>query len=178
MLADGLAARNEIIMRLATLLVPLVLLLASPRRLCVSQAPSAGREQNGSDAQLAAEQEAIRALLTAQVSDWNRGDVRAFMQGYWSSPKTEFVGSNGILRGWRTVLERYRKQYPDRAAMGHLSFSGLEINALAPDAALVVGHWQLKRQSDAPGGVFTLVLKKFPEGWRIINDHTSQTPNP
>lgn len=124
------------------------------------------------------DEDSIRAVLETQVSDWNRGDVPAFMQGYWKSAQTEFVGANGILRGWKPVLERYRKQYPDRASMGHLTFSGLEVNALAPDAALVVGHWQLKRQTDTPGGVFTLVLKKFPEGWRIINDHTSQITEP
>ncbi|HUI41952.1 MAG TPA: nuclear transport factor 2 family protein [Terriglobia bacterium] len=118
----------------------------------------------------------IRALLRQQVADWNRGDVTAFMQGYWNSPNTEFVSSNGISRGWQTVLDRYRKAYPDRAAMGHLTFSGLEITLLGPKAALAVGHWQLQRNSGAPGGVFTLVFRKFPEGWRIINDHTSQSP--
>ena len=123
----------------------------------------------------AAESE-IRALLEVQVSDWNRGDVTAFMQGYWNSPKTEFVSSRGILRGWKPVLDRYRKQYPDREAMGHLEFSGLEITLLGSDAALVAGEWRLARRSDALGGFFTLVFRKFPEGWRIINDHTSQSP--
>ena len=125
-----------------------------------------------------ADRVAIRTVLATQVAEWNRGDIDAFMEGYWNSPQTEFVGPTGILRGWQTVLERYRKQYPDRAAMGHLTFTGLDVNMLAPDAALVVGHWQLKRPNDAPGGVFTLVLKKFPDGWRIINDHTSQSTEP
>lgn len=117
----------------------------------------------------------IRAVLDAQVAAWNRGDVAAFMQGYWNSPETEFVGSNGIVRGWQPVLDRYRKAYPDRAAMGHLEFSDLEIQTLCPDAALVVGHFHLQREGDAPAGVFTLTFRRFPEGWRIINDHTSAT---
>lgn len=115
----------------------------------------------------------IRAVLEAQVEAWNRGDVDAFMQGYWKSDKTKFVGSNGVLRGWQAVLDRYRRQYPDRQAMGRLTFSDLEIALLAQDAALVLGHWQLEREHDRPGGVFTLVFRKFPEGWRIIHDHTS-----
>jgi hypothetical protein len=118
----------------------------------------------------------VRALLKKQVADWNRGDVTAFMRGYWKSPQTEFVGTDGIMRGWETVLDRYRKTYPDRASMGHLDFTGLEVTVLGPEAALAVGHWQLKRLNDTPGGVFTLVFRKFPEGWRIINDHTSQGP--
>jgi len=110
------------------------------------------------------------------VADWNRGDVTAFMRGYWKSPQTEFVGIGGIMRGWETVLDRYRKNYPDRASMGHLDFTGLEVTVLGPEAALAVGYWQLKRQNDTPSGVFTLVFRKLPEGWRIINDHTSQSP--
>ena len=115
----------------------------------------------------------VRAVLDTQVEAWNRGDVDAFMQGYWKSEQTEFVGSNGLLRGWQAVLERYRQAYPDRHAMGTLTFSDLEINLLGPEAALVVGRWRLEREHDRPDGVFTLVLRRFPEGWRIIHDHTS-----
>jgi ketosteroid isomerase-like protein len=121
---------------------------------------------------------AIRAVLGAQVDAWNHADVAAFMQGYWNSPETEFVGASGITRGWQPVMDRYRKAYPDRAAMGHLEFSGLEVTLLGPDAALVVGQFHLQRQNDAPQGVFTLVFRKFPEGWRIIHDHTSQITPP
>ena len=115
----------------------------------------------------------IRTLLDAQSAAWNRGDVEGFMAGYWKSEKTTFSGANGVLRGWQAVLERYRRDYPDRAAMGTLTFSGLEITALAPDAALVLGNWHLERASGPVGGVFSLVLRKFPEGWRILHDHTS-----
>ncbi|HEV2379719.1 MAG TPA: DUF4440 domain-containing protein [Terriglobia bacterium] len=149
----------------------------SPHRIQAQTEPGA-QASTREAAAAKAERIAIRTVLATQVAEWNRGDINAFMEGYWNSSQTEFVGADGILRVWKPVLERYRKQYPDRAAMGHLTFSALEINMLAPDAALVVGHWQLKRQSDNPGGVFTLVLKKFSEGWRIINDHTSQVTEP
>ena len=115
----------------------------------------------------------IRAVLDAQVEAWNRADLDAFMGGYWKSDKTEFVGSSGVQRGWQAVLDRYRKGYPDKRAMGTLTFSNLEITRLGPQAALVLGEWRLQRESDHPEGVFTLVFRKFPEGWRIIHDHTS-----
>lgn len=115
----------------------------------------------------------IRAVLDSQVEAWNHGDLDAFMQGYWKSEKTEFVGANGIQRGWQAVLDRYRKGYPDRAAMGTLTFSNLEITPLGPGAAMVLGEWRLDRTADHPHGVFTLIFRKFPEGWRIIHDHTS-----
>jgi ketosteroid isomerase-like protein len=116
---------------------------------------------------------AIRAVLDAQTTAWNQGDIDTFMDGYWKSNSTAFVDSSGILRGWQAVLDRYHKSYPNRQAMGTLTFSDLEITALSPAAALVMGRWQLRREHVKPGGVFTLVFRKFPEGWRIINDHTS-----
>lgn len=115
----------------------------------------------------------IRAVLAEQQSAWNRGDVETFMRGYWNSPDLTFAGSSGVTRGWEPVMERYRRNYPDVAAMGHLDFSELEIHLLGNDAALVLGRWHLKRANDEPGGFFTLVFQRFPEGWRIIHDHTS-----
>ncbi len=116
---------------------------------------------------------AITAVLAEQQTAWNRGDVDAFMKGYWDSPELTFSGSSGITRGWQPVLARYRKNYPDQKAMGRLDFSELEVRVLGKDAALVLGRWHLKRESDELGGVFTLVFRRFPGGWRIIHDHTS-----
>lgn len=115
----------------------------------------------------------IRAMLAAQVTAWNHGDVAGFMEGYWKSPEVAYVSANGVVKGWQQMLDRYRKAYPDGHAMGQLTFSNVEISVLAPDAALVLGYWQLDRSMGLTGGVFTLVVRKFPEGWRIINDHTS-----
>jgi ketosteroid isomerase-like protein len=116
---------------------------------------------------------ALRELLTRQTSDWNRGDIDAFMRGYWKSDETTFAGTSGISRGWQTVLDHYHKGYPDRAAMGHLEFSEIEVTPLGNDAALILGRWHLTRDAGPVGGIFTLVARKFPEGWRIIHNHTS-----
>jgi len=121
-----------------------------------------------------ADRAAINAVLKAQQAAWNRGDVDAFLVGYWQSPELTFSGSNGVSRGWDGVLARYKKNYPDRAAMGELNFSDLEFRFLGSDAALVLGKWHLKRETAGDiGGVFTLVWQKFPDGWKIIHDHTS-----
>ena len=116
---------------------------------------------------------AIDEVLKAQQAAWNRGDVDAFLVGYWRSPELTFSGGNGVSRGWDGVLARYKKSYPNHAAMGQLEFSDLEFRFLGPDAALVLGQWHLKRESGDIGGVFTLVWQKFPDGWKIIHDHTS-----
>ena len=145
----------------------LALSLIGQRRLIAK--PAEGRD---------GDRQAISAVLNAQQTTWNRGDVDAFLVGYWHSPELTFSGSSGVARGWDGVLTRYKKNYPDRAAMGQLDFSDLEFRFLGPDAALVLGRWHLKRETDDLGGVFTLVWQRFPEGWKIIHDHTSAVAAP
>jgi len=136
-----------------------------------------GSKLSAQQAVAAQDQTEIRKILDAQQSAWNQGNVDAFLEGYWRSPELTFSGSGGIARGWDGVLARYRKNYPDRAAMGRLDFSGLEFRFLGKDAALVLGHWHLARAQGDIGGVFSLVWQRFPEGWRIIHDHTSAVEN-
>ena len=132
-----------------------------------ARGPSAASEERETD------RAAIAKILEAQQNNWNQGNVDAFLEGYWHSPDLTFSGSGGIARGWDGVLARYKKNYPNRATMGQLDFSGLEFRFLGNDAALVLGHWHLSRAQGDIGGVFSLVWQRFPEGWRIIHDHTS-----
>ena len=118
----------------------------------------------------------IQSVLSAQQDAWNRGDIEAFMNGYARSASTVFVSGDEITRGWETVRDRYRVKYSDRAKMGTLSFSAIEVTMLSPDAAVVLGGWRLKRDNDEPHGRFTLIFKHLPEGWRIVHDHTSAAP--
>jgi ketosteroid isomerase-like protein len=115
----------------------------------------------------------IRAALERQVRDWNAGDLAGFMETYAKSGKTRFASGGDISRGWQTVFDRYKTKYGDRAAMGTLSFSDLEVTPLGSDAAEAFGHWRLQRAEDTPSGLFTLLFQKTPEGWRIVHDHTS-----
>jgi uncharacterized protein (TIGR02246 family) len=118
----------------------------------------------------------IQSVLSAQQDAWNRGDIDAFMNGYAQSASTVFVSEDEVRRGWETVRDRYRLKYSDRAKMGTLSFSDIEVTMLSPDAAVVLGLWRLNRANDEPHGRFTLIFKRLPEGWRIVHDHTSAAP--
>ena len=120
----------------------------------------------------------IRSVLQAQQDAWNRGDIDGFMNGYARSASTVFISEDTIRRGWQTVRDRYRKKYSNRAKMGTLTFSDLEITLLSSDSAVASGCWKLRRANDQPHGRFTLILKRLPEGWRIVHDHTSAAPPP
>ena len=106
-----------------------------------------------------------------------RKDIDAFMNGYRRSEETVFVSGDEVTRGWQKVLDRYKKKYSDRAKMGTLTFSNLEITPLSNDSAVVLGSWELKRANDNPHGRFTLIFRRFPDGWKIVHDHTSAAEN-
>lgn len=115
----------------------------------------------------------IRAVMTAQVAAWNRGDINGFMDGYARSSTTEFVSGDKITHGWQTVRDNYLKKYSSREKMGTLTFSEIKVTPLSSEAAIVLGRWQLARKKDNPHGVFTLLFRRTPAGWRIVLDHTS-----
>ncbi len=119
-------------------------------------------------------QAAIRQVLDKQVEAWNRQDLSAFMQGYWHSPELTFFSGASRHQGWDAALERYRKAYQSEGRqMGKLAFSDLQIETLGPAAAFVRGSFHLTMPNGKqPHGIFTLVFRKFPQGWRIIHDHT------
>jgi ketosteroid isomerase-like protein len=129
-------------------------------------------EEHNAKVDATAEKQILAVLHEQQVA-WNRADIETFMQGYWKSPEVTFAGSSGVTRGWQPVLDRYRERYRDAQAMGQLDFHDVEVHLLGKDAAFVLGRWHLRRANDEPGGVFTLVFQRFPEGWRIVHDHTS-----
>lgn len=129
---------------------------------CTPQAPEAGQ----------ADIAAIKAVLERQVQAWNRGDIDAFMQGYWNSDELVFV-SNRVLRGWQAALERYKSAYDTREKMGTLHFAVLRVDKLGSGYAKVLGQWDIARQPENIGGYFTLIFRKMEGGWKIIHDHTS-----
>lgn len=124
-------------------------------------------------AQSKRDEAAIRKIMDDQAAAWNRGDLEAFMYGYWKSDKLAFVSGDSVTRGWQQTLDNYKKNYATREKMGKLTFSDLEITVISKDSAFVLGSWSLARVNDNPKGKFTLLWRKFRDGWRIVNDHSS-----
>ena len=120
---------------------------------------------------------AIKAVLDEQVRDWNKGDIEKYMAGYYRSDWLRFASGGDVSYGWQPTLERYKKRYPDKAAMGTLTFSNMDMTVISEDAVLVFGRWMLQREKDEPWGLFTLLFRKTRDGWYIVHDHTSSASN-
>lgn len=121
----------------------------------------------------AQDKQAIIKVMDQQRLAWNQGDIDGFMQGYWKSDSLMFVGSTKPTYGWQNTLDNYKRGYPDKAAMGILSFDILKVQILDPENAFVFGAWHLKREKDNPGGYYTLWFRKIKGEWKIVVDHTS-----
>lgn len=115
----------------------------------------------------------IREILERQTRDWNRGDIDAFMKGYWQSDSLMFVGKSGVTYGYQQTLNNYKKNYPDTAAMGKLRFNILQVRRISSDHFFVLGKWMLTRSIGDISGHYTLIFRKIKGVWNIISDHSS-----
>lgn len=132
---------------------------------------------SGSSFDTATEIATIEQEMKNSETAWNNGNLEAFMDGYIRRDELRFVG-NRITHGWQQTLDSYKKGYPDKAAMGHLSFSDLDIRILSPESAFVFGRYTLHRESDMPTGYFTLLMEKHGDRWLIAHDHSSPAGKP
>jgi uncharacterized protein (TIGR02246 family) len=129
----------------------------------------------------AADEAAIRAVIQAQADAWNHSDIPAFMKAYEDSPDTTFIGLT-LRKGYQPILKRYRENYTTREQMGTLTFNDLDVRLLPggcgkTEIALVTGKFHLERaakgEAKKDDGIFSLVWRKGPQGWKIVLDHTS-----
>ena len=150
-----------------------------------SQNPKVGQPQAGQQTgqqPAEAEQEArdqdeegIKHVLVSQIDAWNNGNLQGFMAGYWRSPDLTFFSGTDVTKGWEPTLKRYQQRYKGEGKeMGQLEFQDLNIDLIGRRGAVVTGRWQLTMpDGKKPGGLFTLVFKRLPGGWKIVHDHTS-----
>jgi len=169
---------------IAMLLLPFVLSAqtiapdnSSPR----SQKPADNSQSEETPADQRADlEEGIKHVLLSQVEAWNHGKLEPFMQGYWHSPDLTFFSGATETRGWEPTLARYRQRYQaEGKEMGKLEFQKLNIDLLSRRSAVVTGEWHLTMSNTKtpdgkqPHGLFTLIFKRLPVGWKIVHDHTS-----
>lgn len=116
---------------------------------------------------------AIKTMLAAQVTEWNKGNIAGYMKGYWENDSLLFIGKNGPTYGYEATLQRYKKGYPDAEHMGQLTSTILSMKQLSGEYYFVVGKWELKRKAGDINGSYTLLIRKINKEWVIVADHSS-----
>ncbi|HEY0137401.1 MAG TPA: nuclear transport factor 2 family protein [Nannocystis sp.] len=150
--------------------------------LALALAPLAGLGCAHAGGFTGADRDAIVALLAAQQSSWNRGDLEGFLRGYERSQDLLFTSGGEVRRGYAATRAQYQARYlgmagatgtPDRSKMGQLAFTVRDVRGLGRDGAIVLGEWRLTGTPEAGEGVFSLAFFRTRAGWRIVHDHTS-----
>ena len=122
-------------------------------------------------------QSAVEALLTRSAESWNGGDLDGFLYWYRRSPETTYIGGRGLVRGWDEIRARYAPLFEPGAVRDSLRFEGLSTHPLGPGLGLATAHYVLfQGDSVTSTGIFTLIVRDLPEGWRIVHDHSSALP--
>lgn len=117
---------------------------------------------------------AIDDLLNAQVAAWNAGDLDGYLATYADSDDlTQFTGTE-TRQGIGEVRDYYRSQAA--SGMGQLALSETGIEVLGSTSACVRGRWKVARSGQTSAGLFTLVLKKQRDGWRILHEQRAFGP--
>lgn len=153
-------------------IILLAIMIYVPATPTIATTPIQSDKSRGDAAQ---ERVPVRRVLDEQVKAWNAGKLEEFMKSYWHSEELTFFSGARRLNGWEATLERYRKTYQaDGKEMGELAFANLDITLLGPESAFARGEYHLTfRDGRKATGIYTLVLRRFKDGWKIIHDHTS-----
>lgn len=135
---------------------------------CAAPAPGPGVGPTA-----AADAEAIIDALERSAQGWNRKDLDAFMQPY--ADEATFVGARGLVRGRAAIRESYATSwFAAGRDPGQLRFADIEVRMLGRDHALAVGRFSVDLPGgDTAAGMFSLTLRRTPDGWSILHDHSS-----
>jgi beta-aspartyl-peptidase (threonine type) len=136
-----------------------------------------GNPESGKTPSSATPTAEITRQLDRSASDWNRGDLDAFISDYAPESTTTFVDGRRARHGFDFIRQNYAPRFAPGARRDSLHFEEVEIRSLAPDLALVTARYVLMRdRTVTASGPFTLVMQQRPEGWRILHDHSSSDP--
>jgi ketosteroid isomerase-like protein len=116
---------------------------------------------------------AILTTVEYMEAAWNRGDFRGYMAGF-QNPGVVFVSGGKFQDGWQGTLDHYVRDYggsPERR--GRLHFYNMKVDLLAPDAAMLIGQYRLKRGERVTEGVNTRLFRKVRGRWLISVNHVS-----
>jgi len=116
----------------------------------------------------------INEKMSEQETCWNTGDLECFMQHYWHSDSLLFIGKSGLTYGWQPTLDNYISSYPDKSAMGKLTFTNEVKEFIDIETVQVIGQWELQRDSlENLDGYYSLLWKIKKGEWVIVSDHSS-----
>jgi uncharacterized protein (TIGR02246 family) len=113
--------------------------------------------------------EAVQNVLKSLEAAWNAHDARAYTDNYWHSADLTVFDDGQVSKGWDAVFAANVKNFKDNPST--LTISQVQAQLVGTSTAYATGAWQVAGADGKPQqGLFTLILRKFGNAWKIIHD--------
>ena len=81
--------------------------------------------------------------LAKNAQSLNAHDIEGHLTTYWKSCELLVVIDSEQFNGWQQLHDSYVNGYPDRAAMGFIQPTRIQVKLLRPDLALALTWWSV-----------------------------------
>jgi hypothetical protein len=122
-----------------------------------------------------ADKQLITSLIAKQYQSWRVGDIEGYMAAFWKSPLLVYIIDSDVVFGWANAYGMVRRDFPSGGDAGNPVLERLQVNAATADTAISVEWWTVHFNAFDVHGNTSSTWNKFPEGWRIIQCHTSSS---
>jgi len=117
----------------------------------------------------------IRALIDKLETDWNGGDMSAYLDAYWNSEELSLMFGGNAVRGWQALSDLFSGTWTTEEAMGDVHTNNVAVRFPGPDMAIASGGFEHQFPDIKIVGAFTHVLRRTDDGsWMIVHEHTSR----
>jgi ketosteroid isomerase-like protein len=118
----------------------------------------------------------VQEFVRQYVAATNSGDASRLMELISRDPHVSSIGYGKIDRGWDEIRKSTDATIAE-TTRARVTLGTVEVTSIASDYALAVAPMfisdlQSLRPVDIPGGM-TMVVKRTPEGIRLIHEHFS-----
>jgi len=122
---------------------------------------------------LPSDEEQVYGAILDQVRYWNAHDIEHYMELLWKSPDLLVIIDGEQIMGWAELLATYQRGYPDRSEMATVTLQRVKIQKLSSDFYLALTWFTFRTHGKNAFSTDTMIFRKFPEGWKVVNGHSS-----
>jgi hypothetical protein len=117
----------------------------------------------------------VRDIVREESRCWNEHNLNGYMDLFWRSPSLVATIDGEQLTGWDRLMAAYRNGYTDPNKMGSVSLERITTQQLDSELFRAMSWFTLHQQTGDHPFVDSIILRRFPDGWKIVSAHSSTT---
>jgi hypothetical protein len=121
------------------------------------------------------EEDEIRDIIREESRCWNEHDLNGYMNLFWRSPSLVAMIDGKQLMGWDKLMSAYRDGYTDSSKMGFVALERIATQRLESDLFLALSWFTIHQETGDHPAADSIILRRFPEGWKIVSVHSDSS---